>query len=117
MPTFAHHRLHAYHASLDLARAAHILATRIPRGHRRVADQLLRASSAVPLLIAEGAHRVSARQKRQRFIEARGECGEVVAITELLEHLDLVQAGDVVAVVDAADRVAALLTGLIRKFS
>ena len=117
MPTFAHHRLHAYHASLDLARAAHDVATRIPRGHRSVADQLFRAGTAVPLLIAEGAHRVFARQKRQRFIEARGECGEVVAITELLERLDMVQAEDVRSVVEAADRVVGLLTGLIRKFS
>ena len=117
MPIFAHHRLEAYHAALDLARLAHRLALRIPRGHRTLADHLSRAATAVPLLVAEGAHRVSAGQKRQRFAEARGECGEVAAAAEVLEALTVVPVEDTRPVVDSARRVTALLTGLIRKFS
>ena len=117
MPIFAHHRLEAYHAALDLTRAAHRLSLGIPRGHRPLADQLSRAAAAVPLLVAEGAHRVSAGNKRQRFAEARGECGEVAAAAEVLEVLALVRVEDIRPVLDSARRVTALLTGLIRKFS
>ena len=117
MPIFAHHRLDAFHAALDLARAAHYLARRIPRGHRPLADQLSRAATAIPLLIAEGAHRISAGHKRQRFAEARGECGEVAAVAEVLEVLALVRVEDTRPVLESARRLTSMLTGLIRKLS
>ena len=117
MPIFAHHRLDAFHAALDLARDAHCLARRIPRGHRPLADQLSRAATAVPLLVAEGAHRASAGHKRQRFAEARGECGEVAAAAEVLDVLALVRVDDTRPVLESAQRLTAMLTGLIKKFS
>jgi hypothetical protein len=51
-PTFAHHRLEAYRAVLDLAEAGHRLAGRIPRGFRWLADHLARAACAAPVLTA-----------------------------------------------------------------
>ena len=117
MPIFAHHRLDAFHAALDLARDVNRLTPRIPRGHRTLADQLYRAATSVPLLVAEGAHRSSPGSKRQRFAEARGECGEVAAATEVLEALALVPVDDTRPVLDSARRLTAMLTGLIRKFS
>ncbi len=63
MYNFPHHRLDVYHASLDLAKAADRLARRIPRGYRGLADHLLRAATAIPVLIGEGANRVSAGPK------------------------------------------------------
>ena len=117
MPIFAHHRLDAFHAALDLVRDAQRLARHIPRGHRSLADQLSRAANAVPLLVAEGAHRVSAGHKRQRFAEARGECGEVAAAVEVLEVLALMPAEHTRPVIESAGRLTAMLTGLIRKFS
>jgi hypothetical protein len=72
-PTFAHHRLEAYRAALDLAEAGHRLAGRIPRGYRWLADHLARAACAAPVLTAEGANRVSPGTKHQRFSEALGE--------------------------------------------
>ena len=117
MPRFPHHRLHDYHASLDLAELAIRLARRIPRGHRGLADHLTRSASAIPLLIAEGADRISAGHKRQRFSEAGGECGEVAAVVELVDRLALVRGEDPAAVLELAGRVGAMLSGLVGRFS
>ena len=80
---FAHDRLDVYELALDLAVLAKEISEQIPRGYRSLSDQLIRSGSGVVLLIAEGANRSSAAQKRQRFIEARGECGEAAATVEL----------------------------------
>lgn len=70
---FAHHRLEAYRTALDLAEAGHRLpraksrglARRLPRGYGWLADHLVRAACAAPVLTAEGANRVSPGTKRQ----------------------------------------------------
>ena len=72
--TFPHHRLDAYRVALELVAAADRVAAAIPRGRRELADQLKRASTSTVLLIAEGANRRTAGDKRQRFAMARGEC-------------------------------------------
>jgi len=117
MHTFPHHRLNAYHASLDLAELAVRLAGRIPRGHRGLAEHLIRSATAMPLLIAEGANRVSPGSKRLRFAEAGGECGEVAAVAELVERLALVRGQAPARVLDLAGQVGAMLSGLVAKFS
>ena len=114
-PTFAHHRLEAYRAALDLAEAGHRLAGRIPRGYKWLADHLVRAACATPVLTAEGANRVSRGTKRQRFAEALGECGEAAAVAEVVERLSLVRGDASATVLAHADRAAALLRGLVKK--
>ena len=114
---FPHHRLDAYRLSLKLAEQAKELSDAVPRGYRKVADQLLRAGTSTVLLIAEGANRYTAGHKRQRFMEARGECGEVAAAAELLARLGLVPVADAQRLHDTAGRVAAMLTGLIKRVS
>ena len=55
--------------------------------------------------------------KRQRFSEANGECGEVAAVIELVDRLALIPDADHAAELALAGRVAAMLSGLVRKFS
>ena len=117
MSKFPHHRLFAYRASLDLAQVVNRLVARLPRRHHKLADHLTRSSEAMPLLIAEGANRVSAGHKHLRFSEAKGECGEVAASLELADRLELLAGADLACAHDLADRVSAMLSGLIRKFS
>jgi len=88
------------------------LAGRIPRGYRGLADHLTRSATGLPLLIAEGANRISAGHKRMRFAEAGGECGEV-----LIDRLALVRGEDPARVLDLAGQVGAMLSGLVAKFS
>ncbi len=52
--TFPHQRLDAYVVALQLACQAKALADRVPRGHRTLADQLMRAAGSTVLNIAEG---------------------------------------------------------------
>ena len=112
---FAHHRLEAYRTALDLAEAGHRRARRLPGGYGWLADHLVRAACAAPVLTAEGANRVSPGTKRQRFAEALGECGEAAAVAEVVERLALVRGDESAAVLAHADRTVARLTGLVRK--
>ncbi len=114
--TFPHHRLDAYCVALDFVAAADRVAAPIPRGRRELADQLERASTSTVLLIAEGANRRTAGDKRQRFSMARGECGECAAATEIAMTLRLVPRDDAQRVLVLAARVAAMLTRLIQRF-
>src|SRR5437870_486392 len=86
---FPHEKLDIYRVALDMAALAKELADPIPRGYRNVADHLMRAASNTVLLYAEGANRRGAALKRQRFVESRGESGEVAAAGDLIVVLQL----------------------------
>lgn len=111
---FPHHKLDAFVVALEMARQAKSLSARIPRGYRSFADHLLRAAGNTVLLIGEGANRHSRGAKRQRYAEARGECGEVAAAAELLTTLELVPAAEVATLLVLAGRVGAMLTRLVQ---
>ncbi len=64
--TFAHHKFDAWRVASELADRGRNVADRVPRGYRNIADQLLRSVTGTEALIAEGAHRFSPKQKRQR---------------------------------------------------
>ena len=114
---FPHSRLEVYRVALETAAHAKSIADGIPRGHRSLADQLLRASAPVVLNISEGANRFTTGAKRQRYSEARGECGEVAATAELLSILDLAPANDCNNLITLTSRIAAMLTRLIQRLS
>ena len=67
------------------------------------------------LLIAEGANRFSSAQKRQRFVEARGECAEAAATVELSGRMGLISPQECQLFQSAAGRIGAMLTGLIQR--
>jgi four helix bundle protein len=112
---FPHEKLDAYQVALKMTALANKLAEEIPRGHRSIADHLLRASSNTVLLLAEGANRRGAGLKRQRFVESRGECGEVGAAADLLVVLNMGSAADADELKRLASRVSAMLTRLIAR--
>lgn len=114
---FPHERLEAFHVALELAEVSQQVARRIPRGCRRLADQLQRAGTAPALLIAEGANRRATGDKRQRFSEANGEAGEAAAAVLVGQRLGVVSEGDAMAVRRLAARVVAMTTRLVRRFS
>jgi four helix bundle protein len=114
---FPHKQLDVYNVALHMAIKTKRLAAHVPRGYRSFADQLLRAAGATVLLIAEGANRFSAGSKRQRYSEARGECGEVAAAVELLAAMQLVPSSGAQEVLELAGRVAAMLSRLLARLS
>ena len=85
---------------------------RLPRGHAELKDQLRRAVGATVRNLAEGANRVHPKDKTARFIVARAECGECEASLEIVEVLRL---GATRHLRVLADRVAALIWGLIKR--
>ena len=113
--TFPHHRLDVYRVALEAMAGVNALSIRIPRGHRSMADQMKRSSTAVVALIAEGANRRGAGEKRQKFTEARGEAGETAAWLEILVVLQLADEAEVAPTVHLLSRVAAMLTRLIQR--
>ena len=113
--SFPHERLDAYRVALELAGVAKRLAAQIPRGHRSLADHLLRAATNTVLLLAEGANRRGAGEKRQRFVESRGECGEAAAAADLAVVMDLAEPAAADELKLLAGRVSAMLTRLIAR--
>jgi four helix bundle protein len=115
--TFPHEKLDAYHVALAMAALARYIAERIPRGHRNVADHMMRAAENTVLLLAEGANRRGAALKRQRFGESRGECGEVAAAAGLLQALEIGGQSEVAELRHFASRVSAMLTRLMARLA
>ncbi len=112
---FPHHRLDAYHRAVDLLTGVHTAQQRIPRGHRPLADQLVRAATSVALNLGEGANRYGTGEKRACFSRARGECGEVAVAIEIAVALGFIPAADAAQLLELAGRVAAMLTRLIQR--
>ena len=113
---FTHQKLVAFDVAMELAEQAEAL-SRVPVRYQSLGQQLFRAGSAVALLVAEGANRYSSAQKRQRFVEARGECGEAAAAVEMLRRFRVVGDEEADRFEATADRLGRLLTGLVKRHS
>jgi four helix bundle protein len=112
---FAHQRLDAYQVALELFARVEDLTSRFPRGHRDLRDQLRRAAAATVRHIAEGANRAHPADKAARFLIAKGEVGECDACLQMAEILKLGSPDALASLRSSADRVAAMLTGLVRR--
>ncbi len=117
MPTgrLAHERLEVWHTSRRLIVGADALRKEFPRGYADVRGQLIRAAMAVSRHIGEGAARTSPRDRRRRFIVARGECAECDVILRTVSDLSLASDEAVLELREPADQTAAMLTGLIAR--
>jgi four helix bundle protein len=86
------------------------IADRIPTRYSSLADQVRRASIAIPLNIAEGSGKSTGPDQRRFYAVARGSAMECAAIVDACRALELV------AVAQAADA-DALLAPVIRVLS
>ena len=112
---FVHQRLDVYHVALELFSGVEDLAARFPRGHRDLRDQVRRAAAATVRHIAEGANRAHPADKAARFLVAKGEVGECDACLEMATILKLGCPDVLASLRMSADRIAAMLTGLVRR--
>ena len=101
--------------ALELFAGVEDLASRFPRGQRDLRDQVRRAAAATVRHIAEGANRAHAADKAARFLVAKGEVGECDACLGMAAVLKLGPPDALASLRLSADRVAAMLTGLIRR--
>ena len=106
-----HHKLIAYQVAVELllaVKAAQIQDTKFR-------DEALRAAKSACLNTAEGAGRVTVRDKARAFAIARGEAVEAVAAVEIAELAGDALPGSAARCTPVAHRLIALLTGLIRR--
>ena len=76
------HRFDAYRLALQFRR---IVVRWLPLRRSELSDQLDRASISVPLNVAEGAGRVTPRERARHYAIARGSAVECLACLDLLE--------------------------------
>jgi four helix bundle protein len=109
-PQLPHHRLVAYQVAVDLLLAI----KRAQIRDAKLRDEALRAAKSAVLNIAEGAGRVSRADKARAFTIARGEGIEAFAALETAALLGDADHSHVQACLPVAQRLYALLTGLVR---
>jgi four helix bundle protein len=105
---FAHQRLDAYRVAVELFREVEDLTSRFPRGHADLKDQMRRSAAATVRHIAEGANRFEPRDKSNRFLLARAECGECDSTLEMAMLVGVLGATRAERMRALADRVAAM---------
>jgi len=109
--TFGHERLDVYRAAIEYVGWAFRVCERL-KAHRNARDQLLRASQAIPLNIAEGNGKATEGERRRFFEIARGsalECGAVQDVLEICGALSPAENADAKKLLD---RIVAMLTKL-----
>ena len=106
-----HHRLIAFGVAKELLVA--VRETNVRDAGLR--DQALRAAKSACLNVAEAAGRTSRADKARVFGIARAEASEAAAAVEVAALVGDADARDLERVVSIADRLVAMLTGLIRR--
>lgn len=84
-----------------------------PRGEADLASQMKRASRSVPFNIGEGVGK-RGRARASSYEIALGEAKELIVALDCVEIDELAPLDDVVAPQEIADRIAVMLTKLIR---
>lgn len=87
---FGHEKFGAYQLAIQFIAISVDILEQLPRGYSKLSDQFRRASTAVPLNIAEGSGRTTEAEKQHCYSIARGEAMECAAIIDVLTQLKLV---------------------------
>jgi four helix bundle protein len=88
---FDHERLDVYKVSIEFVLLVDEVIEHLPRGKNYLVDQLQRASSSVPLNIAEGAGEYSSNEKCRFYRMAKRSATECSAIFDVCQCLKLVE--------------------------
>ena len=108
---FGHEQLDVYRAAIEYVGWAYRLCNGL-KGHRNAKDQLIRASQAIPLNIAEGNGKATGGDRRRYFEIARGSAMECAAVQDVLEVCGALSPRDNADAKRLLDRIVAMLTKL-----
>ena len=111
---FGHEKLDVYRAAIEYVGWAYRFCEAL-KGHRNAKNQLLRASQAIPLNIAEGNGKATEGDRRRYFEIARGSALECAAVQDVLQVCGALSAEDNENRKDLLDRIVAMLTKLGRR--
>jgi four helix bundle protein len=107
------HKLDAYRCALDLYRAIRLIVAEFPRGEADLRSQMRRASRSVAFNMGEGVGK-RGRARAAAYEVALGEAKELIVALDCVEIDELASIEKVIAAQDLGDRVAAMLTKMIR---
>ena len=105
--------LDVYRCALDLYRRTGRIVAGFPRGEADLRSQMRRASRSVPFNIGEGVGK-RGRARAAAYEVALGEAKELIVALDCVEIDELAPIEEIIEAQDLADRVAAMLTKLIR---
>jgi four helix bundle protein len=108
---FGHEQLDVYRVALEYVGWVYRYSEKL-KGHRNVRDQLIRASQAIPLNIAEGNGKPTNGDRRRFFEIARGSALECGAAQDVLEICGALSAQENQKCKQLLDRIVAMLTKL-----
>ncbi|HSD19252.1 MAG TPA: four helix bundle protein [Anaeromyxobacter sp.] len=111
---FDHEKLDVYGLAIDFVARANDVVELLPRGRGYLADQLQRAALSIVLNIAEGAGKFSGDDKAVFYVRARGSATESAAVLDVCARLNLLPAALCQQHKAILERVAQMLTKLIR---
>ena len=117
MKRFDHEKLDVYQAAIDFVALADDVVENLPRGRAYLADQLQRASTSVPLNVAEGAGEYSRNQKARFYRIAKRSATESAAILDVCRRLNLIHDASYHSGRDLLLRIVSMLIGMIRRDS
>jgi four helix bundle protein len=109
--TFGHEQLDVYRVAIEYVGWCFRLCERL-KAHRNAKEQLLRASQAIPLNIAEGNGKATEGDRRRYFEIARGSALECGAIQDVLEVCGALSPAESLEAKKLLDRIVAMLTKL-----
>ncbi|GAB6057705.1 four helix bundle protein [Desulfonatronum parangueonense] len=109
--SFGHEKLDVYRAAIEYVGWSHRLCEGL-KGHRNAKDQLIRASHAIPLNIAEGNGKATKGDRRRFFEIARGSALECAAIQDVLQVCGAITSEQNREAKHLLDRIVAMLTKL-----
>jgi four helix bundle protein len=113
---FDHEKLDVYHEAINFCGwVGEFLASISAKSAAK--DQLDRASTSIPLNIAEGNGKFSARDRARFFEMARGSALECAACLDVLVVRKLVKEEPLAAQKERLVRIVEMLVGLLRRFS
>lgn len=87
---FDFEKMHVYQRSEEVLDEIVEVSKKIPRGHRQLADQLLRSASSVCLNVAEGAGEFMPKEKARFYRMALRSATESASIIRILHRLKIV---------------------------
>jgi four helix bundle protein len=107
------HQLDVYRCALELYRLIGRIVDAFPRGEADLRSQMRRASRSVPFNIGEGVGK-RGRARAAAYEVALGETKELIVALDCVEIDGVAPLSDVLAAQELTDRIAAMLTKLIR---
>jgi four helix bundle protein len=114
MNEFDHEKLDVYQVAIEFLILMESLIGDLPRGRAYLVDQLQRASSSIPLNIAEGAGEYSSNEKIRFYRMARRSATECAGILDICQRIHLIKENQYSMGRELLIRLVAMLTKMAK---